>query len=673
MEILLLFAPFFPIVAFALIFLLLLMRGSSRRLSLLTSSVVWATTLVLITEGLSCVHRFSVIEVAAAWGTLVGVLITFVVCSALRNSPSQANQTTSPLGATSSWLTLSIFGTIGSLGAWLPLLVTMSFVVAIVGLTAIVSPPNNGDSLIYHLARVVHWIQNCSVAHYPTNILHQLCSNPWSEFVIANFQILSGGDRFANLAQTFSWIGCMIGGSMIASELGATKNGQILSSIIIATIPMAILQASSTQNDLVVSYWLVCFVYCCLRLIKQNRESSKELIVLSGATLGLALLTKGTAYLFAAPFVIWLTSSLIRRCGFGSWRALMPIATIAIVINACFFMRNVELFGSVLDPFHLGNGPQRIVNETISWQGFVSNLVRNLVVHLGTGINMVNLKVEKAVMLLCDKIGISINDPSTTFGATAHGYPTFAILICSLPAYFNHEDIAGNLLHCLMIIIALVLIACNKHYHDNPTLRLYAFSLLCGFFFFSLCLKWQMWTSRLQLPLFVLWSPAVALVLCGLPGKIIPYLASATLLLMTPPWLLFNRSRPIATWDSILVSERQSLYYRSVPELEGSFEHAASVLKSLGEKSIGLIVDEKCSFEYLLWVSLRQVAGGRLRIEHVNVTNPSNNVYDDPSFAPFDCRVIICLAPQIKRRQLIANRKRYLLYWSDQNIAIYKE
>jgi hypothetical protein len=39
------------------------------------------------------------------------------------------------------------------------------------GLLAAVAWPSQWDSMVYHLPRIDHWIQNRSVAFYPTHIL----------------------------------------------------------------------------------------------------------------------------------------------------------------------------------------------------------------------------------------------------------------------------------------------------------------------------------------------------------------------------------------------------------------------------------------------------------------------------------------------------------------------
>ena len=63
------------------------------------------------------------------------------------------------------------------------------------------------------------------------------------------------------------------------------------------TIPMAILEGSGAQNDLVVSFFLLAFL---LYLWRGLADRSLESTLLCAMALGLALVTKGTAYLTCA-------------------------------------------------------------------------------------------------------------------------------------------------------------------------------------------------------------------------------------------------------------------------------------------------------------------------------------------------------------------------------------
>src|SRR5205823_14963337 len=68
-------------------------------------------------------------------------------------------------------------------------------VALLTGLTALAAWPNEWDSMAYHLGRVLHWTQNQSVAHYPTNIGRQLLNPPWSGFAILQLTLLGGEER----------------------------------------------------------------------------------------------------------------------------------------------------------------------------------------------------------------------------------------------------------------------------------------------------------------------------------------------------------------------------------------------------------------------------------------------------------------------------------------------
>jgi 4-amino-4-deoxy-L-arabinose transferase-like glycosyltransferase len=95
--------------------------------------------------------------------------------------------------------------------------------------------------------------------------------------------------------------------SLAAKQLGGDRRAQILTVVVAATIAMGIMQTSSTQNDYVVAFWLVCLVVFVLRLNRQRPGTglTGEALVVGGALgLGLALLTKPTAYVFAVPFMV---------------------------------------------------------------------------------------------------------------------------------------------------------------------------------------------------------------------------------------------------------------------------------------------------------------------------------------------------------------------------------
>lgn len=67
--------------------------------------------------------------------------------------------------------------------------------------------PYNWDSMTYHLTRIVHWVQNGSVAHYACHDISQISGPPLAEFVNLHVYVLSGNtDYLVNLLQAASYI-----------------------------------------------------------------------------------------------------------------------------------------------------------------------------------------------------------------------------------------------------------------------------------------------------------------------------------------------------------------------------------------------------------------------------------------------------------------------------------
>ena len=97
------------------------------------------------------------------------------------------------------------------------------------------------------------------------------------------------------------------------------------------TMPMGILQSSSTQNDWVVSFWMICFVY--FGMLFKDRQNWYYASGMA-ASIGLGIMTKGTAYLFIFPFLIWIVFHCFKNL---RWRTSKYILLIgAIVICICF-------------------------------------------------------------------------------------------------------------------------------------------------------------------------------------------------------------------------------------------------------------------------------------------------------------------------------------------------
>lgn len=166
------------------------------------------------------------------------------------------------------------------------------------------SVPNTYDSLTYHMARVAHWIQNQSIAYYPTNISRQNEMSPGAEYVIFFLQLLAGNDRLAVLPQFVSYIFLAFGLVYLLRVYRIPKKSVPALVLLSMSTPMAVLQATTTQNDLVCSLTVLAILISLSRLlrgkVKRLRTSEYVLICLS---ISVGYLVKPTSLLFAFPFI----------------------------------------------------------------------------------------------------------------------------------------------------------------------------------------------------------------------------------------------------------------------------------------------------------------------------------------------------------------------------------
>jgi hypothetical protein len=582
-----------PSVAWIGLFLVIHAGGHNWRSSILIASIFWGVILVLVTELLSALELLTFPWLAAVWGLVAVTLAVIYGRIRRRTSPPQ----------------LPSFDNLepGSV----VMLWAVALILATTCLIALIAAPNTYDSLFYHMARVVHWQQNHSIAHYPTGILRQLVLPPWAEVAILHFQVLSGGDRFANLVQWFSVAGGLVGVSLIGEELGADARGQILAVVVCATLPMAILQASSTQNDAAVAFWLICLVYF---LLVMRRRQGWFYPYLAGMSLGLGLLTKATAYLLAPPFLFWFGVHLLRTTRWRAWKPIAIIAVTALALNLGHYTRNIRSFGHPLNP-----GPVDLfdnLNETVSASAIFSNALRDVALHAVVPSDRLTGAVQHVVEAVHSYLKIDVNDPRTTLRDSEFK------LVGLNPL---HEDTVSNPVHLILSVICTMVLVALWRDRKLRVLAIYSICVPIGLLLIAVYLKWAPWIARYHLASFMLWSPVVGLMLATFLTKRVANIIAVVLLIAAVPWVIFNQSRPLLgelrargleTDKSILKTSRVSGYFRS-PEVEEIYSGAAEFVRARGCSQIGLDIGND-AYEYPFWVMLKRNTDNDVRIEHVN-------------------------------------------------------
>jgi hypothetical protein len=319
-----------------LVYLGLLIAGCRQRQPSLLAAVVvgalgWGLAAVTCLELLGVVGEINRISLIVFWSLLsLGAILNLIMHR--QNGSIRVKESRATTAG-------NLHGRFGDPLYWLA--ASAVAIAAITTTVALVAVPNNWDSLTYHLPRIEQWIQQGSLNHFPTGNIRQLASNPAAEMLILHFRLLAGSDRLDNLIQALAFAGCITTSALVARRLGASRNGQIFAVLYTATLPIAILEGSTTQNDLVVSFFLLVAFE---RLLAWRSSGLLVRSIGVGAALGMAVLTKGTAYLFAAPLVLFIIGMLVRNHSRQRIQGTIAIIIIILVINIGHYYRNFTTF-----------------------------------------------------------------------------------------------------------------------------------------------------------------------------------------------------------------------------------------------------------------------------------------------------------------------------------------
>jgi len=588
-------------ISYILLLIIIYSKVFSLRQAFIQSFIILSLQFLCITEILSLIHSLN--RESLFYFHLSFLLIYFII---LYNSFPFIN-VDSKNSKYNTFPSLNVVSKNSKIN--LIFIVIICIILTVTFLTALFSPPNNWDSHTYHMARIMHWIQNESVDFFLTNNHRQNSYPPFSEYILVNIQVLLNNDSLANLLQWFSFFICIISVSLISKEYGQKINFQILSAFLIATIPSSILASSNTKNDLVLGAYVLLFFYFQLRFIKKNSTNN---MLFSGLSMGFALLTKGTSYIIIFPIgTIFFVFNLIYN-KYNDYFTLfyknIIIVFIGLLINLPFYIRCYINYGNILAM----NVNKDVMNDEFSISTILENIIRNIVMHLGTTIELCNWYLYRAVQII---LGSNMNNPKTTFPGLVFRPPRFLI----------DEDHAGNLLHTLFIIFSIILLIFIIKKITKKQLT----SFLILFFstlLWCLLLKWQKWPSK-QLPIYLISIPFLSLsiqYLINFKLKSFYIILIIIFSIGSIPFLFYNQTRPFfsSNKNSIFFENRSKAYFSNKKSLYLEYKNIIdkiNINSSLNE--IGLSIGGD-SWEYPFWSLLKTKYNTNFpKIYHLKINN----------------------------------------------------
>ena len=211
---------------------------------LLGAYTVGYAELVVVTLGLSLVHKVTPVPLL--------VCLALVCCAVL-------GLTTRASYPACSWRVVRavVRDVLGD-----PLLVVLAAAV-LVGLAYVVAltvtaPQNEFDAIHDHLYRAALWKQNNAVG-YPSCACAPFVNGypPNGEIGVLFTMVLGAGDRFVGLAQTLAYVSIPVAVFGLSRRGGLSRREALFGGLVVVTMPILALQASTAMNDLVLASFLL--------------------------------------------------------------------------------------------------------------------------------------------------------------------------------------------------------------------------------------------------------------------------------------------------------------------------------------------------------------------------------------------------------------------------------
>lgn len=520
------------------------------------------------------------------------------------------------------------------LGLWaVAMLAVLS---SITGIVAIAAIPNNQDSLSYHLSRLGYWIQQGNVAHYASHIERSISFSPFSEYVHLHTFLLSGSEHYFQLLQWGCLLGILALISMIIRLFSKSVATLRIGLFFAATLPIVVLESMTTQNDLVVAFFILATAFLVFDYIQNNLLASLYLIPLCCAA---GMMTKGTFLFYVLPFGCYLLFFMLRKP--ASRKHIAGFVTAALIltlaINVPYWYRTNEIFGSPIGTISSGNK-----NTFTGPADYVSSLSKHVFLHLGfvSPGNRYNDFLYNQLQNLHVAMGIPLDVPRL-----------------GMPFKMNklnfNEDFAHNFFGIWLILLGIPLVFFARL---PKAAKWYGVLAFLSFLVFSFFISYQTYGSRLHIPFFLLAAPVMGItygaVLPAWFAKLLPSLLWAAAL----PFALLSSAHPLLStkwfFEEIFPPINSALHLNirtDAPNLNLKQESVLYVspgrlfwgdrwpateallqqVNARNPQKIGFVFTE-ASFDYAYQFLLRKP--GR-EFAHVLVDNASG-VLEDPAFQP---------------------------------------
>jgi hypothetical protein len=491
----------------------------------------------------------------------------------------------------------------------------------------VVAAPDNLDAMNYHLTMAAHWATNHNVNDYPTTIAQQTYNGRLAEYFSTQVLILDGTDRLVFLPQFLAYLMASVLVAGLARQLGGGRRAALWGLLLAGTMPLALMQATTAQNDLVVASVILVAYYLVIVLFQLDRISVPVLLLI-GAAAGMAIVTKADAVLALVPLGLVLAVTAWRRRWVSSvrvrWVALAVVVCVALTLPMT--LRNWQLY-------HDPEGPSSGLNVTsLNPLGLATTAVQSGLLNVDTLDYTLNTHIVDVESSIGRTLGWDHVNPQFS---TSASWP----VVTATPT----EEGSGDLVAYLALLAAALLLVVpavrSRVFRAGNDLAPTILASGAALILILTLLKWQPWGARFQLMALYPLLACAAVILAAVRGRVLITLLCTMLiglsLVLTPVALLRDNGKPVfGDPADYLALPRDTQYFRWCPGLQHPYTVAVHEVLKDHQTSLGY-VSRYADIEYPLWALLSEGANGApVHVVPLQVMNPSSRLETHPVVPP---------------------------------------
>ena len=369
----------------------------------------------------------------------------------------------------------------------------------------------------------------------------------------------------------------------------------------------------------------------------------------------LAMLTKGTAFIFLFPVVILFIILFIYKKKILAFPSFFSGLLIVSLLYFPFVYRNYQTY-----EYPLGK-TYELNNKAYGIAPMLSNAVKNTFMHLRTPFPELNNSLTDAAIGVNEISGVDINSPSYNWAYT----PKFEVGFFS-----SQEDSVGNIFQVILFTVCLIIFLMKKDLRKNRLILFYLIILILMFLTFSYVLKWQVWHTRLQLTMFIASAVFIAIIINKINAKV-SVAITILFFLFASVFMFFNQSRPWFLKENIFNTSAIDQYFMNNKKLKQPFTEISEILHQKSYTSIGYVSGGD-SWEYPFYVLNRDI--NNFHLENIYPENETISLVNDPDFKFFTPDVIVInrFPPDVSGEYFYHGNK-YSLIYQFENIRCLKK